>query len=389
MKELIACKYAPIIENNDILSVIGSIFWGWTEPDRFDILNKDSPYNLAPMPNKELPKGIAPKETFEEICLNVAKEFIDKNSDKEIVLFWSGGVDSTAIICSLIMAGISKSQLTIIYTPESIEENKNFYQWLLNNNYRMIKYNWIATREIVEKFPYAVFTTGWCADQLFGSNVNQAYPHLYTVDYKDGFKEILNDRYFSKNLSISEIDNCISKFGEYAEQIGMPIKYTCDALWLFNFCVKWSHVRDDLNLTLRTDDQRSRSFCFFEDMRFQEWSIANYHNLYKHNQSTDVEYYKKPLKDLIYSFNHDEEYYKNKGKVNSWKSTGKLGVYSTFCIHDEEGYHEYDLTMDTPASKNILHTGHKMELNKRWYLKDYLKDWVDKEKFLKDYTIWG
>lgn len=386
MKELIACKYAVLLPYaTDTLSVIGSIFWRWAEPDRFGILNEESPYNFIQNPNKELPKRNTPKETIQDLCLIIAKEIIDK-VDREIVVSWSGGVDSTCIICSLILAGIPKSQLIVVYTQESIDENPNFYNWLRNNGYKMIKYSWTLSKKLYPMFPDATFITGWCADQLFGSNVNQRYPELYDKDYKDGLRYIILNRRIYDNTDI--VDKAINKFGEYANRIELPIKYTCDALWLFNFAVKWSHVCMDINLTLPLEKQRENSINFFEDIRFQEWSIANYQNFYKHNQSTDIESYKKPLKEVIYSLNKDEDYLKNKGKVNSWTSSGQFRLaYTDMCIYDKDGYHILDLQADTPNSVKYKHPYHRQEANRRWYLKDYLKDWVDIEEYLRVDTI--
>lgn len=379
MKELIACRYAPIIKNNDVLSVIGSIFWPWAEADRFDILNEKSPYNFIIDPTKELPKHNPPKETMEELCVIKAKEVVEANPNKQILVFWSGGVDSTAIVCSFILANIKKEQLVVCYTEKSIEENPKFYEWLLHNNYTMIKYRWIALEKLFDKYSDAKFCIGWCADQLFGSIVNQTYPDLYTVPYEDGLKAILQFRHQYTDIVI---DSCIQEWGEYANKINIPIKYTCDALWLFNFGVKWSHLCRDLQLIIKNEKQRQNVFCFFEDIRFQEWALASYQNFHLDNQYY-ADRYKIPLKNVIFKVNKDEEYYKNKGKVGSWSYSGSTNIgYNTLGMLGSKGYSYYDLTIETEESKKYLGIYTKRNANLINILCDYMKDWVDKDKIM-------
>lgn len=392
-KKLIACKYAPSLPHNDTLSIIGSIFWCWAEADRFGILNQNSPYNFILDPNKEIPD--TKKYTnikLEDLCLIKAREILQSIGNKKIILHWSGGVDSTCILCSLILARIPKDQLVIIYTPDSILENYNFYNQLKKDNFRMIKYQWNSLTKLYNNFQHDIVITGWCADQLFGSNVNLNFPEQYTVNYKDGLKHILLERwkypigFFNDGnymLEIANIDNAIEEFGEYAKKIGLPITYTCEALWLFNFAVKWSHVSMDSKLTLPTEELRKNAINFFEDIRFQEWSISHYKEFYKHNQSLDVESYKKPFKNLIYFYNKDEEYLKTKGKVNSWTSQGKNKiVFTDFCIYDENGFARKNLQENTQFSKDYMNMFYRQELNRLYYVKNYLKDNIDIDEIL-------
>ena len=138
----------------------------------------------------------------------------------------------------------------------------------------------------------------------------------------------------------------------------------------------------DLKLTLNDSYQKENVINFYEDMDFQEWSIEHYQEFYLHNQSTDVANYKRPLKELIYEYTKDKAYLENKGKVNSWCSAVARIQYSPFCILDDEGYHHYDLLAETEASIKYTELLDKQDANRRYYLKDYLKEVVDIERFL-------
>lgn len=392
MKEFYVCKHAPFVWNMDTLSVIGSIFWNWTVCSRFGILNEKSPMNFKPM-NAPLPCGNVPKESLEELCVIVAKELLDKYPDRQFAIFWSGGVDSTAIICSLLLAGCPKEKLIILYTPSAIEEYKKFYDYLLRNKFRMIKFPWTKLEELLKKFNDAIFFTGWCADQLFMSNSNLTFPQYYDKPFKYTFIDFIHKRrFFDFTNNKSQLDDILDEYEEFGNKIGLPIKYTCEATWLFNFAVKWSHVSMDLKLSLDNDEQRERVINFFEDIRFQEWSMANYKNLVKVNPIINPKEYKKELKNVIYSFNKDQEYVDTKSKVNSWKHCDNTGkVYSKFCIFDDEGYHISDLESTTEWSKHkLVRDLERQEINRRYFFKDYIKDWVDMEKYRTIYwSLYG
>jgi hypothetical protein len=383
VKNLYACKYAPAFGYDDPLSTIGRIFWQWSEPDRYGFLNEYSPYNFKSM-KTDLPTGKKFGLDFREICLNRAREIIVSASGKKICVLWSGGVDSTAIVCALLMAGVDPKQLILAHTHMSVREYPYFFLLMKEKlKIKSLQYSWsLSLKQYETMGPDVLFVTGWCADQLFGSNVNQRYPELYRIDWKNGFKKMIKDRDIKGEASDKQIDENLYKFGVYADKIGLPIKYTCEALWLFNFAIKWSHVSMDLKLTLTDSYQKENVINFYEDMDFQEWSIEHYQEFYLHNQSTDVANYKRPLKELIYEYTKDKAYLENKGKVNSWCSAVARIQYSPFCILDDEGYHHYDLLAETEASIKYTELLDKQDANRRYYLKDYLKEVVDIERFL-------
>ncbi|WP_455655187.1 hypothetical protein [Phascolarctobacterium sp.] len=383
VKNLYACKYAPAFGYDDPLSIIGRIFWQWSEPDRYGILNEYSPYNFKTM-ERPLPTGMEKGLDFREICLKVAREIIAKAGNKRICVLWSGGVDSTAIVCSLLLAGVDPQQLILAHTHASVREYPYFFLVMKEKlKIKSLQYSWtLSLEQYAQLGSNVLFVTGWCADQLFGSNVNQRYPELYQVDWQTGLKKMIKDRDIKGVVTDRQIDENLYRFGVYADKIGLPIRYTCEALWLFNFAIKWSHVSMDLKLTLIDPVQKENAINFYEDMDFQEWSIEHYQEFYLHNQSTDVVNYKRPLKELIYEYTKDKTYLENKGKVNSWCSAVARIQYSPFCILDDDGYHHLDLMADTEISRKYTSTIDKQEANRRYYMLDYLKEGVDIERFL-------
>ena len=236
------------------------------------------------------------------------------------------------------------------------------------------------------------FVIGWCADQLFGSNVNLRYPDQYTTEWKDGLKYIINDFLIDAlriKLNNKEVNDTIEVFDDYAKQLNIDLKYTCDALWLFNFGIKWSHVSRDFVMTLTDPEQRKNVITFYDTLDFQEWSLSNYKDFHKHNQSFDVTYYKRPLKEISYEVFKDENYLNNKGKGNSWKSfvTSANNVekvqYSKLTIWDaEDGIIQYDLNV-TPEYPTEPEEIYLAELrNRRKFMQPYMKKDVEEIRYL-------
>jgi len=63
--------------------------------------------------------------SFEEVLEHRCLELEDSN--KQLYLQWSGGIDSTLMLISFIKANVNKDQITIVLNPDSIKENPQFF----------------------------------------------------------------------------------------------------------------------------------------------------------------------------------------------------------------------------------------------------------------------
>ena len=71
-----------------------------------------------------IPNGFT--KTFEEICVERATALID--TGKTLKVTWSGGIDSTGVLVSLIKAaGSNTDQIKVMFESRAIEENPDFY----------------------------------------------------------------------------------------------------------------------------------------------------------------------------------------------------------------------------------------------------------------------
>lgn len=300
--------------------------------DRFGIMNENSVYKWAPAethtPFNDL-RNLKVSSNLNDIMMERAQELLEliQLDGKKLILFWSGGVDSTAFVSALILAGMRPSQCIILHSQYSIKEYKEFYTLLRQNGYKFedfLDYN--DPRSCYRKYNGNYFILGWCADQMFGSFLNQYYDTSKSWD--ESLKDLLldpNPVYYQGLFSdgnLTDIDVKVAQNGikKYAEDLDMPLDTLFDVTWLVNFGMKWTAVSNNFALVCTNKLVNvSKIYNYYDTDSFSAWAIQNYDYLRTCNQQ-DSKQYKLALKEIILKLTNDENYYTNKGKVNSWVS---------------------------------------------------------------------
>lgn len=322
----------------DVLSTLNWTFQRWQIRDRFNILNPTS--NILWIPDAEEKPTISTSSITDLVDAR-ATEIIKNNEDKEnpIVVSWSGGVDSTSIVCALLKNGCKNFK--VVFTEASIEEYPWFYENIIKKNC-----NYDLTDDIHNDFrniDCSQIVTGWCADQLFGSNIHLHNLDLYNVPVIDGIREHYKRVYkerrtIANQLSDSSLDLIATKVNELGSYLGLTINKFCEFAWLYNFAIKWVLVRNVTNLELMESKNQGKGLAFFNTQGFQDWSYSRYDTLADKNVNKEVKYYKRPLKKYIYDYTKDGDYLENKGKVNSWRvNHGKGSDVVRFTAITDEG----------------------------------------------------
>jgi hypothetical protein len=271
--------------------------------DRFGYLNQFSAWNMYSVFDT-FPISTSTK-TLEEIMDNQAEYIFNKlkieNSD--CYMFLSGGVDSTAMVIAMLKAADTDlSKLHIIYTKETVLENPVFIDELnaVNIDKQLIESHLLDEVQ-VQCLNKGYVLVGWCADQLFGSIVNQLYPDEFHKDWR---------------LWV-EISDAIEQFEDSFKHYNLPIKTFGELAWFMNFSCKYNVVKN--SDVLYSGNITNKMISFYDSKDFQDWSVSNFDVLHKYEQQ-DTIHYKKVLKDYIYKFNKDSDYLKNKGKIGSWNA---------------------------------------------------------------------
>lgn len=270
-------------------------------PDRFGFLNQFSKWDLAewhtPFPDTSFIGSL------HDIILYRAIELytMAKHDGKDIYILWSGGVDSTAIVVAFLqILDTSTDIIHILHTKSSINEFPEFYGMLAGQ--KCVKLHPIEFSEIeetitgIEGIGYVV--TGFPADQLFGSIINQTLPLSYNDDWR----------------CFIEVDDAVSQFESAFSYYGIPIRTVSQFTWFMNFACKWELVKR--MFFAEFGFVSNNILNFFDTNKFQNWSVSNFDYLHT-NPQTDNRYYKKELKEFIHKFYPCSTYFRDKGKIGS------------------------------------------------------------------------
>jgi len=316
---------------SDILSLYGNIQHNLIEIDRFGYMNKFSPWNLgskddwfslqSDMPNTD--------EKFYDIFYDRIKDIISHN--EKLYVSWSGGVDSSAIVCGLLSYGYKNFE--ILYTSESIEEFPLLYDILKKLNIHMIDLS-----DDINAIKYSstindgLLIMGWCADQLFGSIINQDYPDYFKKNYADWIKMYSDKEGIDYSIAIEQSNEAFKNYN-------IPIRTFPEWAWFLNFAVKWNYVK--LSPFAAIGKYTDRVINFFDTIDFQKWSINNFDKLSLLAQTNPSEY-KLPLKKIIEGYTHYPDYTKTKGKNGSWKYVVMKQKMIKIALIDDEGFKSFN-----------------------------------------------
>ena len=270
-----------------------------------------------------------------------------------IQVCWSGGIDSTALLCCLLAAANQaedqkrKERVIVCLDDSSIREYPLFYEKHIVE--AGIAQERIGGRDIaaLAARPDRLTVTGELGDQLFGSDLMRAAfygPNDENVQLSPDL------RHFAKGLDAPWQDTLLPSLedrgllggpmgagrGEWAQWIApqmarapFPIVSTFDALWWLNFSLKWQNVvlrsimLGSYNPTRTPHSSSPFAFAlgnvrhFYEDRALQCWSCVKENHERKFADRTKWVTYKEPLKRVILDFTGDHVYYSAKLKIGS------------------------------------------------------------------------
>lgn len=280
-------------------------------------------------------------KSFEEICNERAREILARAEARQsrLRVLWSGGIDSTLLLVSLLKNGSQGQRDTIVVmlTEESIAENPRFYRDHVRGK---------LTVEPANQFPYLLggpdmFLGGEHNDQLFGSDAIGALilrfgPSIIHQTYtRDTFFTFFNEMTGNPQVTNFYLD----LFERLKEAAPVPVNSCYEFLWWINFSLKWQCVslrmlsytapRNAPKINLGYIGTNYLQFYNTED--FQLWSLTNRDKKIKDTWKT----YKWPCKDIIYDYTKDADYRDNKTKKTSFNQL--TPQHTAYNFIDEKG----------------------------------------------------
>lgn len=280
----------------------------------------DAPFDFEALDPIPAFTGKYTGKDYNNLCIERAQDILKEN--KNITIFYSGGLDSTVVLLSFYLAikdGIgSFDQITVSTTPFAIIENPEVWTKVLLPHFKLISVNDGIKIMGDKERPYERFVMGENADQLFGSDIVLANMNLF--DFKIN-SDSINNFLKMKNVSPSLMDYLHDVFSKLNEKCPTELNTMADLIWWLNFSCKWQSVSlralcfsDFLNTsTYRKDLQRFETF--FNTQKFQELSL--YGELPKWGKNPSHYNYKLASRIFLKQFRFLEDYANTKIKVPS------------------------------------------------------------------------
>ena len=228
------------------------------------------------------------------------------STNQKLNLMWSGGIDSTAMLVGFLNHCDNLSQIRIICSTASMKENPFFYL-LLEKNQLIEIVDFGGDTYLHQNFD-GLFISADGADDITAS---LDWSFIEEVGY-DGLQKSWKDLFFNKTNSVEFVNFCES----YFQHAGRDIISVLDARWWFyTACKIQKFPRRQAGLL---QEHQPFAIGFFDCYEFEHYTFYNIDQIIPNK---DYSSYKQFLKDYIYKYDQNNDYYTQKQKENSKQTT--------------------------------------------------------------------
>jgi len=283
----------PGYRRYNYLIKLNSIFSKFPMGDPVDrTQNISGPFNFEIMhpwtpPNTPL--------TFDEVMVQQVRNYI--NTGQKLNLCWSGGIDSTCIVAAFLQHTNTIDQLRIVYSPFSLYENRDFFQYL-RKNYPQLEMLDISGDVYLNNTFDGIMINGHGGDE-FTASLDESF--FNAVGF-DGLHRPWQD--FVHDMELQEFCK------EYFALSQRPIDTLLEARWWFYAAVK-SQVFGPRD---RAFTNSAITSSFFNCKEFEDYM---WHNIDQVIVNNNYNSYKQFMKNYIYEFDGNDEYRVLGRKLNS------------------------------------------------------------------------
>jgi hypothetical protein len=327
-----AATTSNIFGVNDIRPRVGRFEIPWNPNSVFSIPDLEQTFD------KTLP------QVFDARAVEIYNQAQSQN--KRIVIQWSGGIDSTAMVCAFVknFSAADLQRIIICTTTDGIIENPYFYETQIRKRFELLH---LRDLDFSDQFlDQHILLHGDPGDCIFGPSVGK-YRMLwqdqqYLRSWKDS-KAILYHLYHDNtNLDFAPwfVDAVSNNLAELQEQgLYTRIKTISEWHWWVYYNLKWqgSIMRTPAwfkqNLKATVSQKNLQDFCdscFYAGTDFQVWSYQNLSSLFDNIQHN----HKIQAKNYIFELDANVHYQQTKRKEISL-----VPRWDTSLVVDQQGVH--------------------------------------------------
>lgn len=258
-------------------------------------------------------------KTFEEVTDSRFQDLKNNYFDKPWHVQWSGGIDSTLMICAL-LKNLNQSDyenVTVLCNYGSIFENPKFYNECIKPNFKTQNSSHFISPDQMNN----VYTIdGELGDQIYGHrySVFLADSNLATASWKNNSNDLIE---FISKFS----DNTFAKWlyqgmKHNIESCDAPVENCQDWLWWMGFNITWisivlrTYIPHQVMNNISYTQHLKHRHHWFDSFDYQQWAMNN-------NNSSSSKYdpftHKISSKIYIESVWPDQHFRKYKTKVDS------------------------------------------------------------------------
>jgi hypothetical protein len=270
---------------------------------------------IIPIPdidNSELDFGRVIESIAEQFCKHATQ------SGKKVYICWSGGIDSTSILVSLLKVASPEflKNLTVLYSSSSLVENAYFFSRFIDKKLQAENIDTFSVTP--DNHDKIIMLDGEAGNQVMGQT------SIHKLIYA-GRLDLLNQDWRTiKNMNqllLGATDFAVDLIKESIKYSPVPIETGCDFVWWTNFNFKFDDVmlRKALNYTQHLNATQSKLFYeqglyrFYAHPEMQIWSM-----LAKDLRRESSKHMPKYIpKKYIFNFDRNDFYFSNKSEEAS------------------------------------------------------------------------
>lgn len=264
---------------------------------------------------------------------------IAADQEKEIIVFWSGGIDST-----LALVAFLEAENTTFHVACDLDTARE-YPFLYNQIISGVKNNdgVISVKES-RAYPISywsdnyIIVTGELGDQLVGTM--NYFTTTVTTDFNEALETVIDDNIMRTDLldnwrDVVSDDLITDELEASLAQCSFEITTVADFLWWFNFTLKYHLVEHRFYTNMKnpspnTEISESGVYQhFFAGETWQQWAMSNRQENIEFITENNPYKYKQSFKDYIADYTGDEQYrlYKQKGLSDGGRASALHKYY--------------------------------------------------------------